>query len=148
MTHIRAKAFIILSHSYKPVTKGPDKGKVQVTENCEFVKNVKTKHLQQASIIMDVVNRKLVKNAAKEKGADYDDIEAHMIKGYADKYKKFLELTGAEIPEALLLSKEEVEELLKEEAVTVEDDEGNAPQRKRKKIQKDLIEKAKKEEKE
>ena len=123
MTHMRAKAFIILSHSYRPVTKGPDKGKVQVTENCEFVKNVKTKHLQQASVIMDVENRILVKNAAKEKGADYDDIEAHVIKGYADKYKKFLELVGAEIPEALLLTKEEVEELLKEESSTKEEKE-------------------------
>ena len=59
---------------------------------------------------MDVVKRELIKNAAREKGADYDDIEAHMIKGYADKYKLFLESAGAEIPEALLLSKEEVKE--------------------------------------
>ncbi len=143
MTHRKSKAFIILTHTYKPVTHGPDKGKVQVHESCEFVKYVKTRHLQSASVIMDVVKRELIKNAAREKGADYDDIENHMIKGYADKYKLFLEAVGAEIPEALLLSKEEVKEEL--EKIQVEDDEGNAPQRKQKKIQKELIKKSKEE---
>jgi len=108
----RSKAFIILTHTYKPVTQGPNKGKVQVSESCEFVKYVKTRHLQTASVIMDVVKRELIKNAAREKGADYDDIEAHMIKGYADKYKLFLEAVGAEIPEALLMDKEKVKEEL------------------------------------
>ena len=112
MTQKRSKAFIILTHTYKPVTQEPNKGKVEVHECCEFVKYVKTKHLQAASVIMDVVKRKLIKNAAREKGADYDAIEEHMIKGYADKYKLFLEAAGAEIPEALLLSKEEVKEEL------------------------------------
>lgn len=112
MTHKYSKAFIILTHIYRPVTQGPNKGKVQVHESCEFVKSVKTKHLQTASIIMDVVKRELIKNAAREKGADYDNIEAHMIKGYADKYKLFLEAAGAEIPEALLMTKEEVKEEL------------------------------------
>jgi len=90
---------------------------------------------------MDVVKRELIKNAAREKGADYDDIETHMIKGYADKYKLFLEAAGAEIPEALLMTKEEVEEEL--EKIRVEEDEGNAPRRKQKKIREDLIKKAK-----
>lgn len=112
MTQKRSKAFIILTHTYKPVTQGPDKGKVQVHESCQFVKYVKTKHLQSASVIMDVMNRILIKNAAREKGADYDDIEDHMIKGYANKYKLFLEAVGAEIPEALLMTKEEVKEEL------------------------------------
>lgn len=112
MANKYSKAFIILTHTYKPVTQGPNKGKVEVHESCEFVKSVKTKHLQRASVIMDVVKRELIKNAAREKGADYDAIEEHMIKGYADKYKLFLEAAGAEIPEALLLSKEEVKEEL------------------------------------
>lgn len=140
MTHMRSKAFIILSHSYKPVTEGPDKGKVQVHESCEFVKNVKTKHLQSASVIMDVVKRELIKNAAKEKGADYDAIEEHMIKGYADKYKKFLEAVGAEVPESLLLTKEEVAQELglaaDNNTIEVAEDEGNEPQHKRKIIAK------------
>ncbi len=109
----RSKAFIILSHSYKPVIKGPDAGKIQVHETCQFVKIVKPKYLQEASVIMDVMNRVLIKNAAKEKGANYDDIEEHIIKGYANKYKRFLELTGAEIPEALLLDKKEIQTKLK-----------------------------------
>ena len=110
----RSKAFVILVHTYKPVTRGPDKGKVQVHESCHFVKSVKTKHLQTASVIMDVTNRILIKNAAREKGADYDAIEEHMIKGYADRYKAFLEAVGAEVPEALTMSKEEVEKELEQ----------------------------------
>ena len=135
MNHRKSKAFVILTHGYKPITKGPQTGKVQVTENCEFVRNVKTIHLQQASIIMDVEKRILIKNAAKEKGADYDDIEAHVVKGYEEKYIKFLTLTESEIPDHLI-KEEEVD-------VTVEDDEGNAPKVKRKKIQQDLIDKSK-----
>lgn len=109
MTHRQSKAFVVLTHTYMPITKGSNRGRIQVHEACYFIKNIKTKHLQEASVIMDVTKRILIKNAAKEKGADYDDIEAHVIKGYADKYKRFLELTGAEIPEALLLNKKEVE---------------------------------------
>jgi len=92
-----------------PITKGPDKGKFQVHEACHFEKRVKTKHLQEASCIMDAENRVLIKNAAKEKGATYDDIEAHVIKGYKDKYLEFLKITEVEIPE-VLLTKEEDEE--------------------------------------
>jgi hypothetical protein len=58
---------------------------------------------------MDVVKREFVKNTYRQDGLSYDQVEEHVIKGYADKYTKFLELVGAPIPEALLLEKEEVE---------------------------------------
>jgi len=137
-------AYLILSHSHHPINKGENAGKIQTTETCEFLETYKKRHLQTATIIMDALTREFVKNTYRQDGLTYDQVEEHVIKGYADKYTKFLELVGAEIPEALLLEKEEVEAEL-EQLNEVEDDEGNASQRKRKKIQKDLINKSKEE---
>ena len=143
-------AFVILTHSHHPISRGPDAGKVQTTETCEFVDNYKKRHLRMATIIMDAHSREFVKNTYRQDGLEYDQVEEHIIKGYADKYKRFLEVTGAEIPEALLLDKETLEAELKlaedNETIEVVEDEGNEPQRKRKRIQKDLIEKTEEEE--
>lgn len=104
----RKGAYLILSHIHQPINKGPNKGKMQTHETCEFVDRYKTKHLQGATVIMDVVKRKFVKNTYRQDGLTYDQVEEHIIKGYADKYTKFLEFVGAPIPEALLLDKKEV----------------------------------------
>ena len=147
-------AYLVLSHSHFPIQRGANKGKIQTTETCEFLDVYKKRHLQTATIIMDILTRTFVKNTYRQDGVTYDQIEEHVIKGYADKYKKFLELVGADIPEALTMDKEEVKaELEKQvelandgETIKVVDDEGNEPARKRKKIQKDLIKKSKEEE--
>jgi len=106
-------SYLILTHVHQPINKGPNKGKMQTHETCEFVDRYKTKHLQGATIIMDVVKREFVKNTYRQDGLSYDQVEEHVIKGYADKYTKFLKLVSAPIPEALLLAKEEVEKLIK-----------------------------------
>ncbi len=147
-------AFLVLTHSHKPINRGPDAGKIQTTESCEFLDTYKKRHLQSATIIMDVHSREFVKNSYRQDGLTYDQVEEHVIKGYADKYKTFLEITGAEIPEALTMDKEEIKAELEklvevaEDAETIEvvEDEGNEPARKRKRIQKDLIEKTKEKE--
>lgn len=105
-------AYLILTHVHQPINEGPNKGKMQTHETCEFVDRYKRKHLQGSTIIMDVVGRIFIKNTYRQDGLSYDQVEEHIIKGYADKYTKFLELVGAPIPEALLLDKEEVEELI------------------------------------
>ena len=105
-------AYLILSHSHHPINKGENAGKIQTTETCEFLETYKKRHLQTATIIMDALTRVFVKNTYRQDGLSYDQVEEHVIKGYADKYAKFLELVGAEIPEALLLEKEEVEQEL------------------------------------
>jgi len=107
-------AYLILTHVHQPINKGPDKGKMQTHETCEFVDRYKRKHLQGSTIIMDVVKREFIKNTYRQDGLSYDQVEEHVIKGYADKYAKFLELVNAPIPEALLLEKEEVEELIEQ----------------------------------
>lgn len=147
-------AFVILTHSHHPISRGPDAGKVQTTETCEFVDTYKNRHIRTATIIMDAHSREFVKNTYRQDGLSYDQVEEHIIKGYADKYKRFLEITESEIPEALMMDKEEVKAELEkqvkvaEDAETIEvvEDEGNEPARKRKRIQKDLIEKTKEEE--
>ena len=107
-------SYLILTHVHQPINKGPNKGKMQTHETCEFVDRYKRKHLQGATIIMDVVKREFVKNTYRQDGLSYDQVEEHVIKGYSDKYTKFLELVGAPIPEALLLEKEEVEKLIEQ----------------------------------
>ena len=147
-------AFVILTHSHHPISRGPDAGKVQTTETCEFVDNYKNRHIRTATIIMDAHSREFVKNTYRQDGLSYDQVEEHIIKGYADKYKRFLEVTESEIPEALMMDKEEVKAELEKQVEVAEDaetiqvveDEGNEPQRKRKRIQKDLIKKAEEEE--
>jgi hypothetical protein len=101
------KAFVVLTHTHVPVTEGMHKGKFQVHEVVEFVDAVRNKHTSNATIIMDVINRKLVKNRARDSGATYELIEAHVVKGYGDKYKQFLEIVGVELPDILIEKKEE-----------------------------------------
>lgn len=101
------KAFVVLSHTHVPVTEGPHKGKFQVHEVVEFVDAVRNKHTSNATVIMDVINRKLVKNRARDSGATYELIEAHIVKGYGPKYKQFLEIVGVDIPDILIEKKEE-----------------------------------------
>lgn len=114
-------AYLILTHVHQPINKGPNKGKMQTHESCEFVDRYKLKHLQGSTIIMNVVERTFVKNTYRQDGLTYDQVEEHIIKGYADKYTKFLELMGAPIPEALLFNKEEVKEELKKSEITKEE---------------------------
>ena len=94
-------AYVILTHTHVPVNEGPNKGKFQVHEMVEFVDAVRNKHSAQATAIMDVQKRKLLKNRAKDSGATYELLEAHVVKGYKEKYREFLNLVGAEIPEIL-----------------------------------------------
>ena len=102
-------AFVILQHTHMPINQGPHKGKMQTTETCHFVDRYKSRDLQSATIIMDAHKREFVKNTYRQEGLTYDQVEEHIIKGYADKYKRFLEIVEAEIPEVLLMTKEEVE---------------------------------------
>ena len=116
-------AYLILSHSHHPITRGENAGKIQTTETCEFQETYKKRHLQSATIIMDALKREFIKNTYRQDGLTYDQVEERVIKGYADKYKKFLELVGADIPEALLLEKEEVEAELEQLTETEEQEE-------------------------
>ena len=117
---MRKGAYLVLTHSHHPINSGENEGKIQTTETCEFLESYKNRHLRTATIIMDALKREFVKNTYRQDGLTYDQVEEHVIKGYADKYTKFLELVGAEIPEALLLDKEEVEAELEQLTETEE----------------------------
>jgi len=113
-------AFVVLSHSHFPIQRGENKGKIQTTESCQFLDRIKKRHLSTSTVIIDVHKRDFVVNRYRQEGLTYDQIEEHIIKGYADKYKRFLEIVEADIPEALTLTKEEVEAEV--EKLVVEDE--------------------------
>ena len=119
-------AFVILNHTHVPIQRGENKGKIQTTETCHFVDRYKSRDLSSATIIMDVHSRTFVKNTYRQDGLKYDQVEEHIIKGYADKYKRFLEIVEAEIPEALTLTKEEVQAELELEKNQIEEDKVDA----------------------
>lgn len=101
-------AYVVLTHTHVLINEpGPHKGKFQVHEMVEFVDRVRDKHASNATAIMDVLNRKLIKNRAKDSGATFELIEAHVVKGYGEKYRQFLTIVGAEIPEILQPKAEE-----------------------------------------
>lgn len=101
-------AFVVLSHTHVIINDpGPHKGKFQVHELVEFVDSLKNKHYSNATAIMDVKGRKLLKNRARDSGATYQDIEAHVVKGYGNKYREFLDLVGAEYDVELFEPKKE-----------------------------------------
>ena len=106
-------AYVVLTHTHVPVTEGPHKGKFQVHEMVEFVDAIRSKHETRATIIMDVKKRKFLKNRARDNGATYELIEAHLAKGYKDKYVEFLNIVGAEVP-AILTEQPKVEETTEE----------------------------------
>ena len=83
-------AYVVLTHSHFPISRGEHAGKVQTTETCEFLDRYKKRHLQSATIIMDAKKREFVKNTYRQDGLTYDQVEEHIIKGYSDKYKRFL----------------------------------------------------------
>jgi hypothetical protein len=91
-------AYVVLKHIYMPIAEGENRGKTQVHEECEFLDVIRPKHTNYATVIMDVMNRKFIKNRARSAGATYEDLEAHIIRGYKDKYKQFLTAVGAELP--------------------------------------------------
>lgn len=108
-------AYVVLSHTHVLINDpGPNKGKFQVHELVEFVDMVRNKHLSNATAIMDVKKRKLLKNRARDSGATYEHIEAHVVKGYKDKYRDFLELVGAEYPADLFEAPKPAEETVEE----------------------------------
>jgi len=114
-------AFVVISHTHVMVNEGQHKGKFQVHEMVEFVNSLKNKHYSNSTAIMDVKSRKLLKNRVKDSGATFDNLEDHIIKGYSLKYRQFLDLVGAEVPEKMISKKKEeetVEESSEEDAET------------------------------
>jgi len=54
--------YVVITHSYSPA----NDNKWAVTENCEFVSHLKRRHLDQASMIIDIKKEQVVKSRESE----------------------------------------------------------------------------------
>lgn len=76
------KVFIILTHYYSP---GEEEGKHNLTEKCEFVDDIKSRHHTGASVILDFMNKKVI----KQRQTDYSYY--HYLEYVSEKYPKQME---------------------------------------------------------
>lgn len=82
---MKLKIYIVITHSANPAT-GKNKGKWEVTENCEFVDRIKARHTESASVILDYVNKKIVKD--RNRSGSYDDYYQYVETNYPEKLKE------------------------------------------------------------
>jgi hypothetical protein len=69
--------YIVITHIQQPPN---DEGKVGVSERCEFVDNLKNRHRSTASVILDYLNEKVVKNRSEE--GSYPEFVKYLEKNY------------------------------------------------------------------
>lgn len=82
------KAFIVLTHHYTPSK--TERGKVNVVEKCEFVDNLKNRMYTEATVIVDYMNKNIIK--CRIEGATMDQLMTHIKTKHPGEYKKFEEL--------------------------------------------------------
>lgn len=70
-------------------------GKHTVNEKCEFVTDIKNRHMTDATVIIDAENKKFVKNRVK---AGYGEMMAHIEKTHPE-YKEFKAYMKEQFPE-------------------------------------------------
>lgn len=91
----RVSAYIVITHLYHPISSGPEKGKVKVNEQIDFVDRLKNRHLDSATAIIDFPNAKMVKNRATE--ATFENYMGYLEEKYPDQMKKFYTFLGLTI---------------------------------------------------
>lgn len=69
------KIFIVISHAKQMVD-----GKSQMTEQCEFIDQIRNRDHSNASVILDYKNETIVKN--REKTGSYNDFVWYLHKNY------------------------------------------------------------------
>lgn len=72
------KVFIVLNHSYTPDESAH--GGVKIHEQCEFVSQLKSRHYDSASVILDYVNEKVVKDRSST--YNYSKFYDYVVKKY------------------------------------------------------------------
>ena len=103
--------FIILNHLYTPT----DDNKVQQNEQVEFVDRLKNRHYSSATIILDLINKKTIKN--RTKGGSFQDIIHYIRESYPEHFQSLLEVAGLEEEYKTDLSEDvalEAEQILEE----------------------------------
>lgn len=88
--------YLVITHMHKPrqpkMTHLKDYMSMEVNrvidEQAEFVTSLKNRHIVNASVIIDLVNQKLVKNRFDEK--TYEELYEHFYAAYKDRVDLFL----------------------------------------------------------
>lgn len=83
---MRKEAYIILTHYYTP---SKEQNKWDANELIEFVGNIKNKHYEKATMIVDFINKKIIKSRVSN--ATYESFEDHVYEKYPEKIKQFKE---------------------------------------------------------
>ena len=84
--------YIVLIHHYTPMKEDPTKH--NVTEKCEFVSDIKNRHMNSATVIIDAANKTFVKNRIRE--SSYEQFIAHIEKTHPREYGEFKKYLIAE----------------------------------------------------
>ena len=95
---MRKGHYIILTHSYTPMK--DDRTKMNCTEKCEFVDDIKKKHISGATAILDAEHKTFVKNRVRE--SSYAQYIEHIEKTHPREYgefKKYLIEVGVTQPQ-------------------------------------------------
>lgn len=104
--------YIVLTHRYRPINSGPNKGKWTATEECSFLTDIPMKTIQEATSIIDLVNQKIIKSRAVDKYQDgaFEQLLGYIKTNYGEKYLRLLEVTGIDDPLAEKKDEEPVED--------------------------------------
>lgn len=94
MKEKKQKVFIVLTHirtmNKNPKTSsedsGPPRPKMEIQERCEFVDEVKKRHTVEATLIIDYINQKIVKD--RSNFGRYEDFDAYLRNKYSDQMKE------------------------------------------------------------
>lgn len=91
------KAFIVLQHAFVPapgektqIKNWGQVGKQQMIEEIYFVTRVKKRWYSTATTILNVTDRKIMKNNAETQ--NYNEIIQHVMIKYPEKYNEFIKV--------------------------------------------------------
>jgi len=97
--------FVVLIHVYKP----QGNGQVEVYEECEFVDKLRNKHYTNSTAILDLVNKKILKN--RTDNDSFDDFIKHVKESYPEQFTSLMVITGLTEEYYTVPELEEVEEV-------------------------------------
>lgn len=88
------RVYIVLNHRGVPITEGENRGKWNTYEECEFLSTLKPRHYQEASLILDVINQKVIKcraMSARDENA-YETMIEYVKANYAQQYETLMKV--------------------------------------------------------
>lgn len=94
MKEKKQKVFIVLTHT-RTMNKhprassedsGPPRPRMEIQERCEFVNEVKKRHIAEATLIIDYINQKIIKD--RSNSGRYEEFDAYLRERHPDQMKE------------------------------------------------------------